>query len=75
MASTALVTGGTEGLGLLTAQRLLADGYRMFVCGRNDPGDLDKLEVTRCVIRDPQVVVSMADRLAGKVAMKWILCR
>jgi len=32
----AIVTGGTRGIGFSIAQRLLAEGARVFICGRND---------------------------------------
>ena len=35
MSSTALVTGGTRGIGLATVRRLLADGHRVCFCGRD----------------------------------------
>jgi len=66
LASVALVTGGTKGLGLVTAQRLLADGYRVFVCGRNDTGDLGGLEFIRCDVRDPQDVAAMVADIRAK---------
>ncbi|MGH7972527.1 MAG: SDR family NAD(P)-dependent oxidoreductase, partial [Limisphaerales bacterium] len=31
----AIVTGGTRGIGLSIAQRLLAEGAKVFICGRN----------------------------------------
>ena len=66
MSPIALVTGGTKGLGLVTAQRLLADGYRVFVCGRNDPGDLGALDFIRCDVRDPQDVAAMVADIHAK---------
>src|SRR3954469_9903712 len=35
MSPTALVTGGTRGIGLATVGRLLADGHRVCFCGRD----------------------------------------
>ncbi len=35
MSSTALVTGGTRGIGLATVRRLLEDGHRVCFCGRD----------------------------------------
>ncbi|HEU4377817.1 MAG TPA: SDR family oxidoreductase [Hyphomicrobiaceae bacterium] len=33
---TALITGGTSGIGLAIARRLLAEGVKVFICGRDD---------------------------------------
>ena len=41
-----LITGGTDGLGLALAQRLVADGAHVAVCGR----DLDRLERAQGVL-------------------------
>ncbi|MEG1453420.1 SDR family oxidoreductase [Brevundimonas sp.] len=73
MSPIALVTGGTKGLGLVTAQRLLADGYRVFVCGRNDPGDLGALEFIRCDVRDPQDVAAMVADIRAKAGPVRVL--
>src|SRR5262245_55639793 len=35
MSSVALVTGGTRGIGLATVERLLEDGHRVCLCGRD----------------------------------------
>lgn len=42
-----LITGGTSGVGLETANRFFRDGYRVFVCGR----DRDRLESALQMIR------------------------
>jgi 3-oxoacyl-[acyl-carrier protein] reductase len=48
----AVVTGGTRGIGLSIAQRLLAEGARVFICGR-DPSRLrSALELVRKHVPD-----------------------
>jgi NAD(P)-dependent dehydrogenase (short-subunit alcohol dehydrogenase family) len=37
MKKTAIITGGGSGIGLATAQRLLADGYEVFTVGLGEP--------------------------------------
>ena len=43
----ALVTGGTSGIGLATAQKLAAEGCMIAICGR-DKGRLDAAVATVC---------------------------
>ena len=33
---TALITGGTSGIGLAIARRLLGEGVKVFICGRDE---------------------------------------
>jgi NAD(P)-dependent dehydrogenase (short-subunit alcohol dehydrogenase family) len=68
-----MVTGGTDGLGLALARRLLDEGARVGVCGR-DPErlraagalDPDRVEAVRADVRDPgdlaAFVTAVADR-------------
>lgn len=51
-----LITGGTEGLGLALARRLLAEGASVAVCGR----DLARLDATRAAL-GPEALVSQVD--------------
>jgi len=55
--SVVLITGGTDGLGAALAERLIEEGARVAVCGR----DRDRLEATRArlleVANDPQAVL------------------
>lgn len=67
---TAVVTGGTSGIGLATAKLLLDEGARVLVTGRTDK----TLDTARVALGDRAIVVksdtaSLADieRLAGKV--------
>jgi len=73
MSPIALVTGGTKGLGLVTARRLAAEGHRVFVCGRNDPGDLAPLEFVRCDVRDPEDVAAMIATIHEKAGPVRVL--
>ena len=73
MSLNALVTGGTKGLGLVTARRLSAEGYRVFVCGRTDPEDLEGLEFLRCDVRDPQDVAAMIDGIRQRAGPLHVL--
>jgi NAD(P)-dependent dehydrogenase (short-subunit alcohol dehydrogenase family) len=47
---TALVTGGTTGIGLAAAQRLAAEGAHVLLTGRNQPG-VDAAAASKAAIR------------------------
>ena len=50
----ALVTGGTRGIGLAIARRLVDAGARVLVCGRSQPGQLPAgVEFAAADVRDP----------------------
>jgi NAD(P)-dependent dehydrogenase (short-subunit alcohol dehydrogenase family) len=57
--SVILITGGTDGLGAALAARLVSEGARVAVCGR----DLGRVEETRSrlieLARDPQAVLAV----------------
>jgi NAD(P)-dependent dehydrogenase (short-subunit alcohol dehydrogenase family) len=67
----ALVTGGTRGIGLAIARRLLASGARVLVCGRSEPGPLPAgLEFVAADVRDPgqaAAVVAEANSRFGRL--------
>src|SRR5712692_3013345 len=48
----AVVTGGSSGLGLATAQRLVAEGARVFVAGQGDVANLADLDRLYATVRE-----------------------
>jgi len=71
---TAIVTGGSRGIGRAIVDRFLADGIDVLTCGRGDrPGDLDsraawvQADVARSI--DAARIVGEARRLFGAVAI------
>jgi NAD(P)-dependent dehydrogenase (short-subunit alcohol dehydrogenase family) len=67
----ALVTGGTRGIGLAIAGRLLGAGANVLVCGRSEPDRLPPgLDFAAADVRDPDqaaAVVSAAARRLGRL--------
>lgn len=67
----ALVTGGTRGIGLAIARRLMAAGARVLVCGRSQPGQLPAgVEFAAADVREPNqaaAVVGEANRRFGRL--------
>lgn len=64
---SALVTGGTRGLGRIVAQRLAGAGCRVTVCARSRPDDMDEGIAFRAVdIRDADQVAAFVDEVAAE---------
>lgn len=75
--SRVLITGGTAGIGLATAKRLLLDGHQVFICGRSaeklaaaqtELAGMDvasSIEGTVCDVRDYDAVSRMVDQAAS----------
>ncbi len=67
----ALVTGGTRGIGLAIARRLVASGARVLVCGRSEPGPLSAgLQFVAADVRDPgqaAAIVAEANSRFGRL--------
>jgi NAD(P)-dependent dehydrogenase (short-subunit alcohol dehydrogenase family) len=74
-----LVTGGTSGIGLATAERLLREGARVFVCGIDDPelqavlgelAELGQVDGIRCDVSregDVRALVGAATAFLGRI--------
>jgi len=63
---TVLVTGGSKGIGLATAQAFLADGCRVHVCARTAPADLPAaLVFHECDVGDAASVRAMFASIAS----------
>ncbi|MFM9852256.1 MAG: SDR family oxidoreductase [Sphingomonadaceae bacterium] len=64
---TAIVTGGTRGLGYYIAARLAEAGCDVFVCGRNAPASLpDGVAFSACDVRNPEKVAAFVNEVALK---------
>jgi NAD(P)-dependent dehydrogenase (short-subunit alcohol dehydrogenase family) len=62
---SALVTGGTRGIGRTIAARLAAAGYRVLTCGRKDPGDLPGgVAFHRADVREPDQATALVTAAA-----------
>src|SRR5215510_2360671 len=63
----ALVTGGTRGIGLAIARRLLDSGATVLVCGRSQPDWLPAgLEFAMADVRDPDQAASAVNEAASR---------
>ncbi len=67
----AIVTGGSRGIGRITAETLLAAGFEVAICGRSEPDTLPSAggriaTFTSCDVRDPEQVNAMVDAVAER---------
>lgn len=70
----ALVTGGTRGIGRVTALRLVELGCKVVVCGRAVPDDLPQsLEFRAADIRDSDQATALVDAVAAQYGRLDIL--
>ncbi len=63
---TALVTGGTRGIGLAIAKTLDAAGAETYVCGRAAGALPDSIRFLACDVRDPEAVKAMVAEIAAR---------
>ncbi len=75
--SVAVVTGGTSGIGLATAQILLKEGARVAICGRDTDrlaraqADLDRLGPGRVLARKCDVLDAGAVSSFAREVGEW----
>jgi NAD(P)-dependent dehydrogenase (short-subunit alcohol dehydrogenase family) len=63
---SAIVTGGTRGLGRAVVARLADAGCRVATCGRNAPADLpDGVSFHQVDVRDPEAAAAFVDAVAA----------
>lgn len=64
---TAIVTGGTRGLGLAICAALVAQGCKVITCARSEPDTLpDDVEFSRLDVRDPAAVDEFVADVAAR---------
>src|SRR5258707_2496775 len=67
----ALVTGGTRGIGLAIARRLVASGASVLVCGRSEPGPLSAgLQFLPPDVRDPGQPAALVAQAWSRFALR-----
>ncbi|MCB2065443.1 MAG: SDR family oxidoreductase [Erythrobacter sp.] len=71
---TAIVTGGTRGIGRAIVARLVAAGAQVVTCGRNEPADLDPtVTFVAADVRDPDQCVALVEQAVSATGRLDIL--
>jgi NAD(P)-dependent dehydrogenase (short-subunit alcohol dehydrogenase family) len=70
---TALVTGGTKGIGRAVAESLAALGMRVAITGRALDESPEGVHGYRCDVRDPEAVADVVDRAAADMGTVDVL--
>ena len=71
---TAIVTGGTRGIGRAIVARLVAAGAQVVACGRNEPADLDPtVTFVAADVRDPDQCVALVEQAVSATGRLDIL--
>jgi len=74
MSRVALVTGGSRGIGLATARRLVADGHRVAVTYRSAaPSDTDGLLAVPCDVTDTEQVNAAFEKIEQELGNVEVL--